>query len=180
MPGSKIERISLALVATIGGRFTDTPVERLPDPGALRDWLARYGLDVAGCSDADLSAARELREAVYDLVEAAATGRPPRSAALATVDTAANQCDIPRKLVWDERTGFHLSHGRFSTDQALTSIARDAVDLVTGPERDRLHQCEAETCGTVFIAPAGGRPRRWCSSTTCGNRERVRAFRTRR
>ncbi|WP_372451912.1 CGNR zinc finger domain-containing protein [Nocardia albiluteola] len=43
-----------------------------------------------------------------------------------------------------------------------------------------MHQCEAQACGTVFLASPSGRARRGCSSATCGNRERVRAFRATR
>lgn len=171
------EHISLDLVATVGKRFTGTPIERLPDIEAWRAWLNAYGMEVGDCSDGDLAAVRALREAVYELVEAAATDRAPTSTALALVDDLATGPGALRKLLWDKRNGFHLDRAPLSTGQTLGLIARDAIDLLTGPERDRLHQCEADTCGTVFVAPTGGKPRRWCSSASCGNRERVRAHR---
>jgi len=176
---STTERIGLALAATVGRRYTDTPVERLPDADALAAWLTAHGLNVADCTERDLTRARELREAIYDLVEASAMHRPPRASALATVDAAGRS--IPhRKLLWDNRKAFHLADDSVTVADTLAAIARDTVDLLTGPDRGHLHQCEADTCGTVFIASPGGRPRRWCSSATCGNRERVRAFRATR
>ncbi|MEC3953281.1 CGNR zinc finger domain-containing protein [Nocardia sp. CDC153] len=171
------EHISLNLVATVGGRFTEAPIERLPDARALRAWLGIHGLEIEACGDADLEAAKTLREAVYELVEAAATNRAPDPAALTAVNARAARPSVRPPMVWDKRNGFFLDRTPLSADQALNLIARDAVDLLTGPERDRLHQCEADTCGTVFVASGGGRPRRWCSSSSCGNRERVRAHR---
>ncbi|MEC3917987.1 CGNR zinc finger domain-containing protein [Nocardia sp. CDC160] len=171
------EHISLDLVATVGGRFTEAPIERLPDAQALRAWLDIHALAIEACGDADLEAARTLREALYDLVEAAATNRAPDPAALTTVNAHAAHPSVQPTMVWDKRNGFSLDRAPLSADQALNLIARDAIDLLTGPERDRLHQCEADTCGTVFVVSGGGKPRRWCSSSSCGNRERVRAHR---
>ncbi|WP_051178673.1 CGNR zinc finger domain-containing protein [Nocardia concava] len=171
------EHISLDLVATVGKRFTGTPIERLPDVEAWRAWLGAHELEIEDCGERDLAAARALREAVYELVEAAASDRAPASTALTSVNDLAARPEAPRKLLWDKRNGFHLDCAVLSPGQALSLIARDAIDLLTGPERDRLHQCEADTCGTVFVTPTGGKPRRWCSSASCGNRERVRAHR---
>lgn len=173
------ERIGLALVATVGGRYSDAPAERLPDAAALGAWLRAHGLDVTDCTAHDLIQARELREAIFELVEAAVLRRPPRAAALTAVDTA-SRAAANRTLLWDNENGFHLGDGPATVAGALATIALDTADLLTGPDRDRLHQCEAESCGTVFVASPGGRARRWCSSATCGNRERVRAFRATR
>ena len=44
------DRIGLALVATVGKRYTEAPVERLPDTAALRDWLAACAMSAGlGC-----------------------------------------------------------------------------------------------------------------------------------
>ncbi|RDI63100.1 CGNR zinc finger domain-containing protein [Nocardia pseudobrasiliensis] len=172
------ERIGLALVATVRRRATREPIERLSDPAALRAWLAEHGLAVDGCSERDLADTRSLREAIYALAEAAAFSGAPEPAALRLVDEIAARPEPRRKLLWNN--GFRIELAPLTTRDALTVIARDTVDLLTGPEGARLHQCEADTCGTVFVVPAAGRPRRWCSSASCGNRERVRAYRAAR
>lgn len=176
---SASERIGLELVATVGRRHTDTPVERLPDAAALRNWFGAHELNVIDCTAADLAPTHALREAIYDLVESAALHRPPHPDALDLVGTTGHSVST-RKLLWDKHTGFHLTDSALGVPEALATIARDTVDLLTGPDRNRLHQCEAEPCGTVFLTAASGRARRWCSSSTCGNRERVRAFRATR
>jgi predicted RNA-binding Zn ribbon-like protein len=169
------EHLGLALVATLRKRLTDAPIERLADPAALRNWFAEHGLPVTSCTQADLAAARALRETIYAVVAAAATGRRPDWAAVDALDAAASRPRPRRTLHWRDADGFRLIAQRLTAADALTVIADDTVGLLSGPDGRRLHQCEADTCGTVFVAPPGGRARRWCSSATCGNRERVRA-----
>ncbi|WP_067721180.1 CGNR zinc finger domain-containing protein [Nocardia yamanashiensis] len=171
------DRLGLALVATRRRRRTDSPIDDLTDPTTLCAWLQARGLEVGECSPGDLTAICELREAIYDSVAAAATDGHPTPSALDILNAVASHPMTERKLLWDTNSGFHLETGPHTLTQALITIARDTVDLLTGPVRDQLRQCEADSCGTVFIAPASGRPRRWCSSATCGNRERVRAHR---
>jgi predicted RNA-binding Zn ribbon-like protein len=53
----------------------------------------------------------------------------------------------------------------------LAAVARSAIALLGGPDRDRLRRCEGEHCILVFVA---AHPRRrWCSPNVCGNRARV-------
>jgi predicted RNA-binding Zn ribbon-like protein len=62
----------------------------------------------------------------------------------------------------------------------LAAVARDAVDLLTDPvTRARLRQCQGEGCRRVYLDTSRGYRRRWCSSETCGNRERVARHRAR-
>jgi predicted RNA-binding Zn ribbon-like protein len=53
---------------------------------------------------------------------------------------------------------------------ARASVARSCIDLLTGPERERLSVCRAPGC-VLFFLKEGGR-REWCSAQ-CGNRARV-------
>ncbi|WP_175412441.1 ABATE domain-containing protein [Streptomyces sp. TRM64462] len=62
----------------------------------------------------------------------------------------------------------------------LAALARDAVDLLTDPAaRARLRQCAGDHCHRVYLDTSRGGRRRWCSSATCGNRERVARHRAR-
>ncbi|MFJ2741551.1 CGNR zinc finger domain-containing protein [Streptomyces sp. NPDC087440] len=65
-------------------------------------------------------------------------------------------------------------------EQLLAVLARDAVALLTDPvARARLRRCEGDTCERLYLDTSRGRRRRWCSSETCGNRERVARHRRR-
>ncbi|MFI2302981.1 CGNR zinc finger domain-containing protein [Actinacidiphila glaucinigra] len=56
------------------------------------------------------------------------------------------------------------------TQLAVQVIARQAVELLTGPDRDHLRPCLAPNC-LLFFADGHAR-REWCSPV-CGNRARV-------
>ncbi|MZE79593.1 zf-CGNR multi-domain protein [Streptomyces sp. SID5475] len=64
--------------------------------------------------------------------------------------------------------------------QALSSIARDAVELLTGTDAGRIRECGAGDCPLVFVDLSRSGRRRWCSMERCGNRHKVRALRARR
>ncbi|MEU3818765.1 CGNR zinc finger domain-containing protein [Streptomyces sp. NPDC030392] len=62
----------------------------------------------------------------------------------------------------------------------LAALARDAVELLTDPAaRARLRACEGDHCRRVYLDTSRGARRRWCSSATCGNRDRVARHRAR-
>jgi predicted RNA-binding Zn ribbon-like protein len=62
---------------------------------------------------------------------------------------------------------------------ALAAVARDAVDLLTAAPAGRLRDCAAHDCAFLFLDPSGPGRRRRCAMSWCGNRQRVRAFRSR-
>jgi len=58
----------------------------------------------------------------------------------------------------------------------LGPITRSAADLLTSPAPGRLKQCPGSpnrTCGFLFLDQTKNHSRRWCSSSTCGNRTRL-------
>ncbi|MFF3563625.1 CGNR zinc finger domain-containing protein [Streptomyces sp. NPDC002574] len=57
-----------------------------------------------------------------------------------------------------------------AADLAVRLIAHQAVELFTGPDRDRLRPCVAPNCLLFFVKNHGRRE--WCSPA-CGNRVRV-------
>ncbi|GAB3952125.1 hypothetical protein GCM10027614_55290 [Micromonospora vulcania] len=64
--------------------------------------------------------------------------------------------------------------------QALASIARDAVELFSGPYADRIRECGADNCYLVFVDTSRPGRRRWCAMERCGNRHKIRSLRARR
>jgi predicted RNA-binding Zn ribbon-like protein len=61
----------------------------------------------------------------------------------------------------------------------LAEIARSGIELLGGPDRDKLRRCEGAGCTLLLVA---SHPRRrWCAPHLCGNRVRVaRHYRRRR
>ncbi len=62
----------------------------------------------------------------------------------------------------------------------LSTVARDAIDLFTGPYADRVRECGADDCRLLFVDTSRPGRRRWCAMEHCGNREKARAHRARR
>jgi len=58
--------------------------------------------------------------------------------------------------------------------QALSTIARDAVDLYSSPLAERVRICEANDCGLLFVDASRPGTRRWCSMDWCGDRAKKR------
>lgn len=165
--------IDLALTGGEGPAFARFEV--IPTPAALDAWLAQSDLHVAraGATDDDLAAARRLRWAIWHAVDAAIDGRPARRADVRAIEDAAAAPPLTPRVAggWREPTA----------RAALSTIARDAIDLLADPAQcGRLRRCAAENCIVPFYD--GSRPgrRRWCEDARCGDRHRHRMHRQRR
>ncbi|PRY44633.1 CGNR zinc finger domain-containing protein [Umezawaea tangerina] len=173
------ERVCLELVGTVRGRLGE-PSDDLADPVSLAGWLARRGLRPTEEPDAaHVTGFRALREASYRLLVAVTGGGAPRPDDVALVNRRAAHPAPAVSLVDTPGGGLRREVAVPTPEQALAVVARDLVDLVGGPDLVRLHQCEADVCGTFFVDTSRAGSRRWCSSATCGNRARVAAHRGR-
>jgi predicted RNA-binding Zn ribbon-like protein len=169
-------RLCLDFVATLGSRG-QLNLERLAEPGDLERWLAQAGLGVRGpVGPADLAAAVRLREAIYGLVLLDPGGRRPGAARVV------NQTAAPAPLVpeLDEggRGAAWASGGTVA--QALSSVARDAIDLISGPLIGRVRSCAGPDCTILFIDTSRPGKRRWCSMEACGNQAKSAGLRQQR
>lgn len=166
----------LNLLATTGRTFSANPVERLDSSERLAHWLDHSELSPRKSpTAADLTQARRLRETLRGLALATIDGHPPPVAMVADLAAFLAEHDDPIHLAVADRL---RRDPPITTTAALARIARQAVDQLTGPERTALKVCPEHDCRGVFT-DVGGR-RRWCPSTACASRGRVRALRKRR
>ncbi|MCD2322646.1 CGNR zinc finger domain-containing protein [Sphingomonas sp. IC-56] len=146
-------------------------MDLLATPEDLRRWLISSG--VASAVDkpaqADLDAARRLREAFFAL----ASGGSAKWAVAAVNTVAAAEAAVPVLSADGHvvRAGSAASH--------LSVLAREAVLLFGRKPAARVRACEGEGCGTLFLDASRKGDRRWCSMGGCGNRAKVAAFRKR-
>jgi predicted RNA-binding Zn ribbon-like protein len=168
--------IGLELLATLAGRFRD-PVDRLATPHDLEHWLVQAGLlQQARCRPVDLTHARELREAIYRSLDAARSNRRPAGSDIARINRWA------RKPVLAPQLDAHLNpiwSADNPTEAALAQIARSAIELLAGPELDRVRNCADPTCSLLFIDRSRPGTRRWCSMDRCGNKHKTARYRHR-
>ncbi|MEW1685502.1 ABATE domain-containing protein [Streptomyces sp. T12] len=149
---------------------------------AVRDRLAAetglrpHQLDEASVRSA-AGALRALRDTLRRLAaEATEDPRPPATApkltrpeAISTLNTLAQAWP---ELVWPDAGRPSRRYCGFGTSAplAVQLIAHQAVELFTGPDRDRLRACLAPNCLLFFVKTVARRE--WCSPA-CGNRVRV-------
>ncbi|TAN08129.1 MAG: hypothetical protein EPN38_04220 [Rhodanobacteraceae bacterium] len=169
------EPIALDLANTRVRRQGET-VDLLDTPAALAAWL-RYEharLPWAGTvTGGDVTAVRELRDAVVVLLDAAQQHTRAPASALHSLNAAlADGRATSLQLGWTD-TQPHLVAPRAHTRRSvlLHALAADAIALLTGPDAKRLRQCAHPDCILRFVAT--NPRRRWCCDATCGNRARV-------
>jgi predicted RNA-binding Zn ribbon-like protein len=168
-------RLCLDFVATYGGRHREG-VERLGVPADLDHWF-RTALgsdgDMLATVD-DLVSARELREAIYRLVDPA-TRDEMRATDVDLVNSWAAQPDFAPELTRSARSS--ILRSRHAAEAGLSTIARDAIDLLSGPLLERVRECAFPGCCLLFLDASRTQQRQWCEMKSCGNRYKVRQYR---
>ncbi|MGW2488122.1 CGNR zinc finger domain-containing protein [Streptomyces sp. NPDC001606] len=164
---------ALALVNTEFNR-PNGPYDGLQDGPAALAWLAERDMPLprGALSERDTGRLRELRHSLRELFDAHVKGAHPDTAALSTLNSALAAAPAVREVRWEESGAVvatrHPADDPLGT--AITAIAEDGVDLLTGPSSRRLAMCGAPGCTRLFIRTHGAR--RWCSDR-CGNRVRA-------
>ncbi len=156
----------------------------LTDQQSIVSWLIRAGLltriNAESLPDGLLAEARELRDAVSSVVHAAMNRVPVDLAVINRVLEAGRPV---RRLEWSSdmqqfRTAVY--HSATSPSGILWPIADALMSLITSDKFRFVRQCEADDCILLFHDLSKSHRRRWCSMTTCGNRMKVAAFRSRK
>jgi predicted RNA-binding Zn ribbon-like protein len=119
-----------------------------------------------------------LRESIWAVFSALASGESPRDADLALIGDAAAAGAARSRLVYDRAgIGWSLPSDGEELERPLWDIARSAADLLTsGEHRDRVKECASTTCEWVFLDRSRNGSRRWCDMSDCGNRAKARRF----
>lgn len=160
-------RPSVNFTATLGKRLQD-PVERIPTPADLSRWFRDAGLtdDLVDVSPRTYNQAIDLREALYRLLTGTARD----------VDLVNRWSSrpLPGPRLTSELT---LERPETDANGLLTLLARDAVEVLAGPLRDRIHTCAADDCSLLFVDESRAGRRRWCSMNTCGARAKMSHYR---
>lgn len=166
---------ALDLAATLRSRRS-ARVDVLDTPERLDAWYLKSGIvDVlSSCRAVDVVRAVAVREAIYELVTARVAGDGYDRAALALVNGAARTPPATPQLTADGRWV------EASPDEALSTVARHAVELLSGPDVPLMKECANPECTRVYIDRSRGRRREWCGMETCGNKMKAAAYRARK
>ncbi|MFT2818294.1 CGNR zinc finger domain-containing protein [Leifsonia sp. A12D58] len=189
---------SVALDFAYSGSMGDTPAwEKLHTADDLAGWLNErftvaapeagatastsapgVGSPAAAMSatDRDLLDAKALRDAIASLTNAAAARASLNTRDIDVLNLFAATPDIPPSLGGGSRQA-----GRTAprAGQALSTLARTAIELFEPTEIERIRECSADDCGIIYLDTSRSANRRWCSMQRCGNRAKIRAYRER-
>ncbi|WP_205669150.1 CGNR zinc finger domain-containing protein [Amycolatopsis suaedae] len=143
---------ALDLANTVFNRAHPVPDnELLRTPSDVLAWCTAAGVPAA--ADPDVAEVRAVREQVWAVFDALARGGSPPDAPVGALM---------------ERAGAGLRTGSAGIPAVLSLLAVRA--LFTLPA-ERIRACGR--CGWLFLDSSRGGRRRWCSMSTCGNREKA-------
>lgn len=181
--------------AHTGGEGRYAVFETLHEPADLGEWLAQPPLAAVltvPATTQELAAAKVLRQAIWDASHAQAAHRPLPAAAIAAINRAAAAPPLTPELDSSSAAAPPLAPGLAGVSlaagwaapvratQALSTLAREMIELLSGPFSGRIRECASGDCPLVFVDTSRPGARRWCSMERCGNRHKLRALRARR
>ena len=165
----------------------------LPD---LVQWCASSGGLLAGSvEDCGLWAKRRpaeaeavfrhaiaVREAIYCIFHAVASGSAPAAGDLSELNRALKETPA-RSALQPVDGGFAWrveGVRRMTVPALLAPMLWSAGDLLTGPQLARVRECANDKCLWLFLDESKNGTRRWCSMSACGNRAKAHRHYARR
>lgn len=152
----------------------ETPAHLSAWLAATRDRLpfALPGEDSSAVSQADVDAARQLRDAIRSLFYAVTEARKPDRAAARILNVAMRQTPWWHELMWEPHASIKLRTAGPVVPAVLSRIAEEAAHVLAGEHASEVRACGAPGCQLFYLQ---SHPRRaWCSSRCA---DRVRAAR---
>lgn len=132
-------------------------------------------------ADKALAQARSVREVIYRIFSAIASGTSVNDADLMIMNNRLPALFAHSRVVRANK-GFswECSAAPNTLDRMLWTVARSALDLLLGEDVPHVRECAAGSCGWLFMDRSKNHRRRWCDMKVCGNRAKVRRFRSKR
>ena len=153
-----------------------------PSLESVRWWLSSNGLIESGSTgrpprDQDLAWALRVRDALNAKVREL-MGEPPDAEANAFLNRAADETGVRVCFGCEEGEPIHVE--ATGVRGAIGRLLGTAFLAELDGTWERLRVCHEPTCRAVFYDGSKNHSGKWCSMSTCGNRNKVRAFRERR
>ena len=163
----------------VGGQLTDT----LQSDSDVKAWLTRLEVPVAKgalpfSGGVLLQRARELREIALAAVQ---DRKSEKRRSLVALNRFLANAPSHAALTTDDARNIRVTrvYGKETVEAFLAPIAEAVADLLANGDFDLVRHCEGNACVMWFYDRTKGHRRRWCTSTGCGNRAKVAAFRAR-
>ncbi|HSK25079.1 MAG TPA: CGNR zinc finger domain-containing protein [Egicoccus sp.] len=149
----------------------------LADVEAFGSWLAdrTAGHGRAAATATSLERARRLRDALRRLARANHDGDVDREA-LEALDALSHDLGLRPRF---EPAGVTIACDVEGTDGVLGRLLADVATAMRDGAWTRVKLCADDACAWAFVDASRNRSGRWCSMAGCGNRAKVRAYRSR-
>jgi predicted RNA-binding Zn ribbon-like protein len=146
---------------------------------SLKRYMARHPSDAAEL----LGRATELREAIFRIFLSASDEKTPAQEDMARLN-AELAASLGRLRIGPAKEGdgfdWQWADEQLKPEHLLGPVARSAAELLVRPELvAKIHQCEGDNCGWLFVDCSKNHSRKWCDMRDCGNRAKVRRHRKR-
>lgn len=149
----------------------------LADLEGFGSWLADHGAGRGRLTSTAvaLGRARRLRDALRRLARAGHDGEVDADA-LDELDALARELGLRPRFA---PTGVTLVCDADGPDGVLGRLLADAATAMGDGTWARVKLCADDACAWAFVDASRNRSGRWCSMAGCGNRAKVRAYRSR-
>ncbi len=121
-----------------------------------------------------LDFARELREAIYNILVHFTHGQTISSRDLSILNTAMVKLLPNMRIITNTGFDWEWIIDDKRLDSLLGPVVWSAIELLTTSALERVGQCADENCGWLFWDTSRNRTRRWCDMQDCGNRAKSR------
>lgn len=161
----------------LGTVALESGIDRIGAPEGLTEWFSSQNMLINEPIWKDeLRRAQDLREAIREVILTRdGTALDPAAALIvgdvwerAQMDLAIEQGALPR-----------LVPASKGVTAGLGILAAHLLMAMRSNGWDRLKVCENPQCQRVFYDRSRNRSARWCAMASCGNRNKVRAYRLR-
>lgn len=181
---------ALDFVNTLDERLSGAPEERLASYADLLSFLRQAHLikraelaalrtvGSAAERQAVLARALRLREAAHHLLRALRLHGENGAHELSLIGREIADATAARRLARAGRTIRWQWIDARGAWRPLHELALALSDLFASDGFDHVRKCAAEDCGVWFMDRSHAAARRWCDMKTCGNRAKLRRFRS--
>jgi len=172
-------RLCIDLTQTGGETGKRAYWEQFHQPSDLADWLAESPLQLQGVqvSSEEFEMALSLREVIWRSAQAILQNKTSLLEDIELINDVASAPDLAPQLLQNKPK--QVWHSPTTATAALSTIARDAIDLFSGELRSRIRECENPNCGLMFVDASRPGKRRWCLMKRCGNMAKTTQYRKR-
>jgi len=153
-------------------RGDTAPRAPLIDVHQARQALASEGLSNLDLAQEGLPDLARLADAVSELGDCLALGRPPTSEAVEVVNELASRCTATTQLTVCGNVVRGVVEWR--DPDPVAGLARRIIQELDGFDPTRLGQCQRAECDLLFFDPTRSRSQRWHAENPCGWLERQR------